>query len=71
MYPAVFKPTLIDIENARDHRTGSMLERARTSNHGATQKPDNPFKGVRNIVSNINRNQWSCRLAVLTIMLKK
>ena len=44
----IFETKQIDIEKSKYRRTGTGQGCAETSNSGVIQKPDNPFKGIKN-----------------------
>ena len=79
MQPRYLKPTKKYIENSKYWITGNGRGCAGTINprvirksdntlkiirNSAPQKPDNPLKGIWNLVPNRNRNQWTRGLTV-------
>ena len=66
MRPRYLKPKKKDIEKSKYRRTGTGRGCAGTSNPGVTRKPDNPIKGIWNLVRNGTWNRWMRGLTVQT-----
>ena len=81
MRPIYLEPTTKEIENSEYRRTNTGRGCDGTTNHGGTQKPDNPLKGIwnsiplkpdnplkgiHNIVPNGMQRQWQRGITVPT-----
>ena len=64
--PRYFKPTTQEIENSQDWETGTRRKWAGITNPRLTRKPDNPINGIRNLVPNGIRSQWTRGLTIPT-----
>ena len=66
MRPRYVKATKKDVENSKYQQTGTGRGCSGTSNPGETWKPDNPLKGIRDLVQNVTQSQWPRGLTIPT-----
>ena len=62
----IFETPKKDIENSKERGTETGIQCAGTTNPRVTRKPDNPHKGIHNLVLNGTRNQWLRGLTIQT-----